>query len=276
MSAALPLPTLGQNAAGFVSLALKTAASKLTYRFATIISLVASGFAYCVFLLVWMEVYRVNPNPGPVSEGTMKAYLVSAFVANSILTLTLEMRFMQRVRMGLVVSDLLRPLGFLPFQMAQGVGDALVNFVFVVPVFVVGWWFLGPAMLAPSVGSAVLGVVSLLFAFVVSFGVSYLVVQAAFVLQSGYGVLFARAAFHQVFSGLAAPLVMFPEALRDVATALPFRHIIETPVRFWLGLVPSEEVPGLLLSQVAWGVGLLVLAEAIFRAVMRRHQVQGG
>jgi ABC-2 type transport system permease protein len=276
VSAALPLPTLGQNVAGFVSLALKTAASKLTYRFATIISLVASGFAYCVFLLVWMEVYRVNPNPGPVSEGTMKAYLVAAFVANSILTLTLEMRFMQRVRMGLVVSDLLRPLGFLPFQMAQGVGDALVNFVFVVPVFAVGWWFLGPAMLAPSIGSAVLGIVSLLFAFVVSFGVSYLVVQAAFVLQSGYGVLFARAAFHQVFSGLAAPLVMFPEALRDVATALPFRHIIETPVRLWLGLVPAEDAPGLLLSQVAWGVGLLVLAEAIFRAVMRRHQVQGG
>jgi ABC-2 type transport system permease protein len=276
MSGALPLPTLGQSAAGFATLALKTAASKLTYRFATIISLVASGFAYCVFLLVWMEVYRVNPNPGPVTEGAMKAYLVAAFVVNSILTLTLEMRFMQRVRMGLVVSDLLRPLGFLPFQMAQGVGDALVNLVFVLPIFAVGWAFLGPTMLAAGLGSALLGVVSLVLAFVVSFGVSYLVVQAAFVLQSGYGVLFARAAFHQVFSGLAAPLVMFPEALRDVALALPFRHIIETPVRLWLGLVPAGEVPALLLSQAAWGVGLLGLGEAIFRAVMRRHQVQGG
>jgi ABC-2 type transport system permease protein len=276
MSAALPLPTFAQNAAGFVSLALKTAGSKLVYRLATLISLTASGFAYCVFLLVWMEVYRVNPNPGPMSEGTMKAYLVAAFVVNAILTLTLEMRFMQRVRMGLVVSDLLRPLGFLPFQMAQGVGDALVNLLFVVPVFAVGWWFLGPTVLPPSLGSAVLGVVSLVLGFIVSFGVSYLVVQSAFVLSSGYGVLFARAAFHQVFSGLAAPLVMFPEALRDVALALPFRHVIETPVRLWLGLVPAREVLPLLVSQAAWGVGLLVLAEAIFRAVMRRHQVQGG
>lgn len=276
MNAVLPLPTFGQSAAGFVSLALKTAASKLTYRFATIISLIASGFAYCVFLLVWMEVYRVNPNPGPIPLGTMKAYLVSAFIVNSVLTLTLEMRFMQRVRMGLIVSDLIRPLGFLPFQMAQGVGDALVNFVFVVPVFAVGWWFLGPALLAPSAGSAALGVLSLLLAFVVSFGISYLVVQAAFVLQSGYGVLFARAAFHQVFSGLAAPLVMFPEALGSVALALPFRHVIETPVRLWLGLVPAKEIPVLLLSQAAWGLGLLAVADAIFRAVVRRHQVQGG
>jgi ABC-2 type transport system permease protein len=79
-----------------------------------------------------------------------------------------------------------------------------------------------------------------------------------------------------VFSGLAAPLVMFPEALGDVARALPFRHIIETPVRLWLGLVPVADVPVLLLSQTAWAVGLLVVAEAIFRAVMRRYQVQGG
>lgn len=276
MNGALPLPTFGQSAAGFAALARKTALSKLIYRFATIISLIASGFAYCVFLLVWMEVYRVNPNPGPVSEGTMKAYLVSAFIVNSILTLSLEFRFMQRVRMGLVVGDLLRPLGFMPFQMAQGLGDALVNGVFVVPIFAVGWWFLGPAMLAPTFGSALLGILSLVVAFGVSFGMSYLVVQAAFVLQSGYGVLFARAAFHQVFSGLAAPLVMFPEALGDAARALPFRHIIETPVRLWLGMVPAGEIPLLLLSQAAWAVGLLFVAETIFRAVVRRHQVQGG
>jgi ABC-2 type transport system permease protein len=276
MSAALPLPTFGQSAAGFAVLALKTAASKLTYRFATLISLIASGFAYCVFLLVWMEVYRVNPNPGPLSVTTMKAYLVSAFIVNSILTLSLEFRFMQRVRMGLVVGDLLRPLGFLPFQMAQGLGDALVNVLFVVPIFGVGWWFVGPSMLAPSVANALFGVLSLVVAFVVSFGMSYLVVQAAFVLQSGYGVLFARAAFHQVFSGLAAPLVMFPQALGDAARMLPFRHIIETPVTIWLGLVPGDQIPHLLLGQLAWGVGLLVVAEAIFRAVMRHHQVQGG
>jgi ABC-2 type transport system permease protein len=276
VSTALPLPSFGQSVSGFAVLALKTAASKLTYRFATIISLIASGFAYCVFLLVWMEVYRVNPNPGPLSVTTMKAYLVSAFIVNSILTLSLEFRFMQRVRMGLVVGDLLRPLGFLPFQMAQGLGDALVNTLFVVPIFAVGWWFVGSSMLAPSIAHALLGVLSLLIAFVVAFGMSYLVVQAAFVLQSGYGVLFARAAFHQVFSGLAAPLVMFPEALGDAARLLPFRHIIETPVRIWLGLVPGEEIPALLLGQLAWGVGLLVVAEAIFRAVMRHHQIQGG
>jgi len=274
--AALPVPSVWQLVAGFTALALRTAESKLTYRLATVLSLIASGLAYCVYLLVWLAVYRENPNPGPLGQQAMTAYLVTAFIVNAILTLSLEFRFIQRVRMGLVGIDLLRPLGFLPFQIAQGVGDALVNFVFVVPIFGVGLYFVGGALMPATAGAALLGGLSLVLAFVVNFGLSYLIVQASFVLQSGYGVLFMRAALHQIFSGLAAPLVMFPDGLRAAATFLPFRHVVETPVLLWLGTAGISEAPLLLAEQAAWALALLFLGELIFRSVMRRHQVQGG
>ena len=276
MSTALPVPSASQLLTGFTALAFRTAESKLTYRLATVLSLIASGFAYCVYLLVWLAVYRENPNPGPIGQGAMTAYLVAAFMVNAILTLSLEFRFIQRVRMGLVGIDLLRPLGFLPFQMAQGVGDALVNLVFVIPIFGVGLFFVGGALMPPTVGAALLGGVSLLLGFVVNFGVSYLIVQASFMLQSGYGVIFTRAALHQIFSGLAAPLVMFPDGLRMAATFLPFRHVVETPVVLWLGMADPSEAPLLLAEQAAWALSLLFVGELIFRSVMRRHQVQGG
>jgi ABC-type uncharacterized transport system permease subunit len=69
---------------------------------------------------------------------------------------------------------------------------------------------------------------------------------------------------------------MFPEALRNAALFLPFRHTVETPALIWLGQVPPSELPGLLLQQAAWAAGLLVLASQLFNAVMRHHQVQGG
>jgi ABC-2 type transport system permease protein len=272
----LKRPSLRQQLFTFALLADKTARSKLTYRLSTLLSLVASGFAYCVFLLVWLQVYRENPQQGPISRDQMLAYLVVAFLVNSIVTLTLEFRFMQRVRMGLVTTDLLRPLGFMPFQLAQGVGDALVNLVFALPIGLVGGWFVGRAFLPPDWLAAFAGVTSLSLAFLVSFAISYLIVQATFVLQSGYGILFARAALHQVFSGLAAPLVMFPEALHNVALYLPFRHTVETPALIWLGQVRASDLAGLLLEQAAWAAGLLVVATQLFNAVMRRHQVQGG
>jgi ABC-2 type transport system permease protein len=276
VTSALPVPSLSQWLAGFAALAARTAEAKLTYRLATILSIVTSGFAYCVFLLVWLAVYRENPNPGPIDRTTMMAYLVAAFVVNAVLNLSLEFRFIQRVRMGLVGIDLLRPIGFLPFQMAQGVGDALVNLVFVAPVLGVGFWFVGSALAPPSLLAGALGVVSVMLAFVVNFALSYLIVQASFVLQSGYGVLFARAALHQIFSGLAAPLVMFPEALRHAAELLPFRYVIETPVLLLLGLAPTGKAPAMLAGQLAWGIGLLACGELIFRSVMKRQQIQGG
>jgi ABC-2 type transport system permease protein len=272
----LPFPTAGQTLAGMAVLAQKTAQTKLTYRMATLVSLAASGFAYCVFLLVWAEVYRNNSRPGPLSRDQMMAYLVVVFLVNAILTLAVEFRFLQRVRMGLVVGDLVRPIPFVFFHLAQALGDVLGNVAYVLPIYVVGFWFVGPSLLPASWLSLVLGALSLGLAFLIGFGVSYLIVQASFVLQSGYGIFFARAALHQMFSGLSAPIIMFPAGLRRAAEWLPFRHEIETPARIWLGQVPLSDVPGMLCAQIAWGVGLIVAGDLIFRAVIRRHQVQGG
>jgi ABC-2 type transport system permease protein len=276
MTPALRVATFSQRAVAFAVLAEKTARSSLTYRLSTVLMLVASAAAYSVILLVWLEVYRKNPNPGPLPRSTMLAYLVTAFVTGQLLTLGVDWRVLQRVRLGLVATDVIRPLDFVTFQLAQAVGDLLVNVLYALPIFGVGLWFVGGGLLPPSLGSAAVGVVSAALAFFVSFGITFLIVQAIFVLHSGYGIITAKVALLQVFSGLSAPLVMFPEGLRNVAVWLPFRHIIETPVSIWLGHARAVDVPGLLLGQALWGSALVTAGTLLFGAVMRRHQVQGG
>lgn len=276
MSTELRDVTLGDRLGGFAVLALQTARVRLTYRMSTLFALLASALAYTVVILVWLEVYRENPEPGPLALPALLAYLVTAFVANEVLTLAVEWRVFQRVRMGLIATDVIRPIGFVWFQMAQAAGDVLVNLVFALPIVVAGFWFVGAALVPPSAASALLGAASAVLAFFVSFGLSFLIVQAAFVLLSGYGVLTAREALQHVFSGLAAPLVMFPEGLRNVAVWLPFRHVVETPVTIWLGQAPASAVPALLAGQAAWGFALIAAGSLIFGAVLKRHQVQGG
>jgi ABC-2 type transport system permease protein len=276
MTGALRVASFAQRVDGFLVLAEKTARARLTYRLSALLALLASAIAYSVVLLVWLEVYRRNPNPGPLPLAKMLAYLVSAFVASEVLTLAVDWRVLQRVRMGLIATDVIRPLGFVTFQMAQAVGDLLVNVVFALPIFAVGLWFVGGGLLPPTPTSALLGILSGALAFFVSFGMTFLIVQAIFILHSGYGVITAKVALHQVFSGLSAPLVMFPEELRSVAVWLPFRHIIETPVSIWLGQAPAMAVPALLVGQALWGVALVSAGSLIFGAVLSRHQVQGG
>ena len=272
----LPSPSLAHTLHGFVALAEKTARTKLTYRLSTLIAFLSHGLGYAVFLLIWLEVYRAAPHARAMPRQVLIAYLTLGFMLNSVLNLTVEARFGLRLRQGLITADLLRPLGFLPQQLAQAMGDVIVNGILVLPVGLLGCHFLGPQLLPASAASCALGMLSALFALLINFGLSYLIVQALFVLHSAYGILFTRTAMHQVFSGLSAPLALFPDGLRELAEVLPFRHIIETPVLLWLGQVERAAALTLLGQQLAWLVALLVVGASVFSLALSRHQIQGG
>lgn len=269
-------PSFSQALRGFVSLADKTARGRAAYRAAILVTLFTSALGYVVFFLVWRELYRSGTASALMPKAELFAYLLVAFVLNFVLSLQVESRFGQRLRQGLIASDLLRPLGFMQFQLAQAVGDVLINLLFALPVYAVGYLFLGGDVLPPHASAWALGVVSVALALLVNFAISYLLVQLSFVTQTLYGVYFARAAMHQAFSGVAAPLATFPGALGAWASVMPFRHVIETPARILLGQAVPAEIPMLLCGQLAWGLGLLAVSSAIFHGVLRRHQIQGG
>jgi ABC-2 type transport system permease protein len=269
-------PSVAQALRGFVALADKTARARAAYRAAILVTLFTSALGYVVFFLVWRELYRSGTASALMPKAELFSYLLVAFVLNFLLSLQVENRFGQRLRQGLITSDLLRPLGFLPFQLAQAVGDVVMNLLFALPVYAAGYFFLGSEVLPRDASSLALGLVSVALALLVNFSISYLLVQLSFVTQTLYGVYFARAALHQAFSGVAAPLSTFPALLGAWASAMPFRHVIETPARILLGQAAPAEIPALLLGQLAWGVGLLALSSAIFHSVLRQHQIQGG
>jgi ABC-2 type transport system permease protein len=269
-------PSVAQALRGFVVLADKTARARAAYRAAILVTLFTSALGYVVFFLVWRELYRSGTASALMPKAELFSYLLVAFVLNFLLSLQVENRFGQRLRQGLITSDLLRPLGFLPFQLAQAVGDVVMNLLFALPVYAAGYFFLGSEVLPRDASSLALGLVSVALALLVNFSISYLLVQLSFVTQTLYGVYFARAALHQAFSGVAAPLSTFPALLGAWASAMPFRHVIETPARILLGQAAPAEIPALLLGQLAWGVGLLALSSAIFHSVLRQHQIQGG
>lgn len=271
-----PLPNLAQACLAFLVLAEKTLRSKLTYRSSTIVGLLTQAAAYGIYLLVWNEVYRANPDGQAIPKSVMLPYLVVAFVVNFGLSMGVEMRFLMRLRMGLITSDLIRPLGFLPYQMGQALGDIAGNLIMVLPVCFVGWWFMGDAIYAADSLAVLMSVFSLLLAFLVNFAFSYLLMQMGFITMSLYGVWFMRMSLHQVFSGLAAPLIMFPEGLRLFAHWLPFRHVIETPTLIWLGQVKGMDALWLMAQQGIWAFCMLSVAVVIFNAVLSRHQIQGG
>jgi len=77
-------------------------------------------------------------------------------------------------------------------------------------------------------------------------------------------------------SGFILPLTMFPDRLADVARALPWATMIQTPVDVFLGQLHGWALAESFGRAIGWAVVLLLLGRAILRVATRRLVVQGG
>ncbi len=258
------------------ALFVRAVRASFAYKPALLMSMLSAGFAYAIPMLVWRHIYQEN-RPGqalPASE--LFPYLLIAGCLNFAFAMNVEGRIAQRIRMGLIATDLLRPVDFQMAQLAQALSDGLFNLILVLPVFGLTLLFWRASALPRDAAALLAFCPSLLLSFVILFAVSFIFVQASFVTYSGYGVAAARNALQLTFSGLSAPLVLFPPGLRAVSTWLPFRHTIHTPVAIYLGWIHGARVWVALAEQLAWAMGLLLVGRFTLARALRRFEIQGG
>jgi viologen exporter family transport system permease protein len=78
------------------------------------------------------------------------------------------------------------------------------------------------------------------------------------------------------FSGIVIPLPMFPDWTQRLITLLPFRGLIDTPFRIYLGSLTGPAAMLALIHQWAWLVTLVIAGRMILARGLRRLVVQGG
>jgi ABC-2 type transport system permease protein len=79
--------------------------------------------------------------------------------------------------------------------------------------------------------------------------------------------------FYLFFSGLIAPLEMFPERVREVVLWTPFPYLIHFPAALLIG-IPVEVVRGLLVI-LGWGLLFFVLNRWLWRRGLKQYSGMG-
>jgi ABC-2 type transport system permease protein len=79
-----------------------------------------------------------------------------------------------------------------------------------------------------------------------------------------------------VFSGSLVPLPLFPEWTQAFLSILPFRGLVDTPFRLYLGHIPPGDVLFHLAHQLAWAASIVVVGRWVLSRGVRRLVVQGG
>ncbi|HKG25705.1 MAG TPA: ABC-2 family transporter protein [Thermomicrobiales bacterium] len=261
---------------GFFAAKFRTEiAVQFAYRGAIAIWLLALVSFPVISLVVWTTVARSNGgSAGGFTTGQYAAYFIAVMVVNNMTFIWHMWQMEWRVKNGFFSPVLLRPMHPIHNDVVENLTFKSLTFTALLPIAILLAVYFD-ADFGTSAGDAVAFVPVLIGAMAVRFvcewtlGLSAFWITRTSTLSQLYGTMTA------FLAGMIAPLSLFPEPVRIIASILPFRWMVSFPVEVLLGRVDGE---GLLIGlgmQVLW-IAIAVLAlRVVWRRGVRRYSAVG-
>ena len=263
----------------WAGIASRTFRRYATYRAATLAGVFTNTVFGVIYSYAYLAVWARDPDAGGYTATDAVTYV---WLGQALL-MTVALwgggttdDLAERVRTGDVVVDLYRPVGLVGWYLSGDLGRAAYHLLSrgLAPMLLGAVLFDLRAPDGPLAVAAVL--VSVALAVVVSFGVRFMVACTSFWLLDGSGPRLLSGVLAIFLSGMAVPLVLFPDGLRQVALALPWASYLQTPADLWLGHRTGLEAVAALGLQAAWALALLGCCRLVLRAATRTVVLHGG
>jgi ABC-2 type transport system permease protein len=226
---------------------------------------------------LWDILYAQNPDAFGMSREQMTTYGVLGMMLAPLLDSAVFVQFYisEQVRSGVLELDLMKPLNFIFHMFSRQLGMFFVQFLFqALPAFLFAYFFLEFGLPATP-WLALVFLFSLFLGFLIFFAVSLLIGMLSIVTLRIDSYTWAYFSLIRFASGQFVPLWMFPPLLAAVVSFLPFQAVYFVPMSIYIG-AGQGELTTLILSQVAWLVGLYLTVQLFWLRVQRRITVQGG
>ena len=259
---------------GYRALIRATARAALAYRFNLLLGLGAVLVQLVALLAVWRVILAESSVNG-FTWPQMRAYLLVAFAAGTVVSLMGDFRMAFRILDGDVALDLVKPIDYQKARFAEAVGGLWIELVLIVVVVAVTLGLTG-GVDTPAGSALALFAASMLLLVPLKFLIVYVSTLTCFWTQNFMGVQWARLAVVNLLSGALIPLAYLPGWLAAVAQWSPFAGLTSTPALIFLGRVDTRHGLQLVAVQLGWIVVLWFGARLVWRAGLRRLTVNGG
>jgi len=248
----------------------------LQYRGAAIGGIVTQIFFGLLQTMVYSAFYRSSTLAQPMSMEQVRSYiwLGQAFLALIPWNVEGEQRSM--IRSGAVAYELLRPVHLYTLWFSRSLAwRSAPTLMRSVPILVLAFAFFGLGLPAsPLFGLA--WALAMLGALLLSASITTLLTIILMWTVSGEGINVLVYALVILFSGLNIPVPLFPDWIRPVVEILPFRGLMDTPYRLYVGYGQPGDILGLLAHQLAWAALLILAGQLLLRRGLRRLSILGG
>jgi len=260
----------------YFSLLIMSMQQAFAYRFNFLINALSGIIFVTSLYYVWKAIFGERDELNGLTWEGMQSYLLVVFISNMLLSWYTESGIARRVLDGSVSMDLLKPLDFQKARLFETLGNSIVEGGMSV-LFAVIWAFLFTgAQLPPDAASGLFFLASLILSVFIKFNIIYLAGLVCFYTTSHLGVLWARTAITNLFSGALVPLALFPDWLGTMARLLPFQGIIAIPAAFYMGQLDGAAALEAIGIQLFWVVVLWFAGKAFWRWSVRQVTIHGG
>jgi ABC-2 type transport system permease protein len=240
------------------------------YR-AELILWVLSGSLPIILMGVWTQASQQS-NFG-LSPTDFARYFLAVFLVRQLTVVWVIWEFEREVVEGKLSLRLLQPLDPAWHHVFSHIAERFARIPFAI-LLVVLFFFLYPsAIWVPSVGTVLLFVVSIAFAFSLNFLIQYTLALCAFWTERASSLQEFWFLLYLFLSGVIAPLEVFPPVVRTIALFTPFPYLVNFPASLLVGL-PTNPVQGFLVMS-AWMSGFLVLNRWLWRQGLKQYSGMG-
>ena len=200
-------------------------------------------------------------------------YFLAVFLIRQFTVVWVIWEFEKEVVEGRLSPKLLQPLDPVWHHVASHLSEKLARLPFA--IFLIALFFIlyPQAFWIPRLGNFLLFVVALTFAFVLRFIIQYTFALFAFWTERANAIENFWFLFFLFFSGMIAPLEMFPPTLQKILLWTPFPYLIHFPASLLIGL-PVNLVQGFLVT-VGWCVLFFILNRWLWRQGLKQYSGMG-
>lgn len=250
----------------------------MQFRGAIIMTFLGNLLYLLLAFFLWKAIFESSDSPvinGMTFSDTI-IYLVFAATLFNFMEMWTVWNMGRDIQDGKIVVDLLMPCGYRRLRLFRGLGEVIVNFfTTLLPTAIIVYFISGKAI---HLGLNILWfLISVFFSFFINYYIEFIVGTIIMYTESIWGIDIMKEVVVGVLSGAMIPLAFFPEGFKQIALALPFHAIIDSPMTLLLhpeyGLT---DVVNILAMQVLWFVVMGILSDVFFKFSLRRITVNGG
>jgi ABC-2 type transport system permease protein len=267
--------TLMRKVKKYITLMKTSIQQTLAYRSNFFISILVTVLLFVSSFFLWKSVFVGKDLVSVYSWESMKAYLLVAFICNTLLSWYSESSISRKILDGSVAMDLTKPFDFYFARLSETIGSS----VFEALIIIITAILLISGLKIPipgEFGSWVFFIISVVLALIIKFEIVFLFSTFTFVTSSYMGIQWTRAAVTNLLSGGLLPLAFFPESVLNILRELPFSYIVSFPASIFLNQVEFSKLPQMFLKEVLWLITLFILNKVFFAINIRKVTINGG